>query len=128
MHDKYASGRAKAYSFVVEEKMARPKMWSKAVINVAEVCVLVTFILGEDKSLEALGRVPFQIMVDLAHHSPVTTRDPSLVEPSALDFAPNDDDDTLSSISTRVLKDVFHLTDMIPINLNHGMSKEFHLF
>ncbi|CEP06806.1 hypothetical protein, partial, partial [Parasitella parasitica] len=125
IHNKYASGRAKAYGFVVEEKMARPKMWSKAVINVTEVCVPGAFIFGEDKSLEALGQVPFQITVDLAHHSLVTARDPSLDEPSALDFVPNDDDGTLSSLSTRVLKDVFHLMDMIPINLNHGMSKEF---
>ncbi|CEP16976.1 hypothetical protein [Parasitella parasitica] len=69
INNKYASERAKAYGFVVEEKMVRPKMWIKAVINVTEVCVPRAFIAGEDKSLEALGQVPFHIMVDLAYHS-----------------------------------------------------------
>ncbi|CEP08807.1 hypothetical protein [Parasitella parasitica] len=60
-------------------------------------------------------------MIDLAHHSPVTARDPNLDEPSALDY----DGDTSSFLPTRVLIDVFHLIDIIPINLNHGMSTEF---
>ncbi|KAI8635765.1 hypothetical protein BD408DRAFT_149579 [Parasitella parasitica] len=125
IHNKYASGRAMAYRFIEEERMARPKMWSKILINVTEVCVPGAFIFGEDKSLESFGKVPFKVIVDLAQHTLVTARDPDQDEPDEADFIPNDANAMLNSLPTRVLKDVFHLMDMIPINLNHGMSKEF---
>ncbi|CEP10484.1 hypothetical protein, partial, partial [Parasitella parasitica] len=125
IHKSQLSNHPFAYGVLEEENKTKAKAWSNAVINVTKVCVPVAFIDGSNKSLESFGSTPFRISIDLSQYKLKTAREPTQDEPLESDYDRVNQLNSSASLHKRVLKDVFHLMDMIPIRLDHGMSKEF---
>ncbi|CEP17845.1 hypothetical protein [Parasitella parasitica] len=121
IHNQSTLRRAVAYGHIEQVQRLKANSLSKAIINVTEVCVPGAFIYGANKSLETFGEVPFKLAINLHHYKLATAKE--IEDETAPDEPSTSNNDR--QIPSRVLKDVIHLMDMLPINLNHGMSKEF---
>ncbi|CEP10924.1 hypothetical protein [Parasitella parasitica] len=81
--------------------------------------------MAQTNPLESFGSTPFRISIDLSQDKLKTAREPTQDEPLESDYNRVNQLGSSAVHYTRVLKDVIHLVDMIPMRLDHGMSKEF---